>query len=256
MEQPTAAQVLASSSPSPSELVDVYMHEPHLRGAVLAHPALSTRLRDWLLEQTNSGAIPSGDTATPPASEPVGPAQSSAPAEELVTVAATNSPVPPPPEPVPATPAAPQPVPPPPSGRPLAAADVASTPSSAPATRSGPPTGTPSAGIGSRPAGAAMTDLITEIIKDDFSKPMTPRLLPIASRTLWIFNAIAAVTLFLALVISGFKLLNISPILGLMLIVSGFVAGPLEWGVYLFLNRLALELYMNAHILAQERRAR
>ncbi|WP_143226325.1 variant leucine-rich repeat-containing protein [Actinomyces provencensis] len=259
MDQAEAAQVLATPSPSAAQLAEVYMRFPQFREAVLTHPGLSTNLREWLLEQTRAGSIPPGpdaadisplangrdhEAAAAPLTAPgVGKEASPAiatdfPARTGDLPGATKVP----------TPAgSPDTVPlPPEASTPTGPSPVASWPESVPLPHS--PAQPRAASTSS-----VTTDLVREIVRDDFSVPMTPRLLPLASRALWLFNGLAALALFLFPVIAGFKLLNISPGLGLMLMFFGIVAGPLEWVIYLFLNRLAFELYMNVHQLANPR---
>lgn len=284
MDQPQAAHLLAGPSPSAGELAEIYMHHPSLRESVLAHPALSPQLRDWLVEQTSTGAIPAGP---PEAAGPAGPGESGesaglgAPAGHADPVPAPTPglgqglgamssmpPVPPPPAtpgdaeavsaPDPTPVHAPAPAPTLPDQRAAGASGPTSWQAGAALPTSPTPT-LPDSFPAPRPSNTSgpvspTTGLLQEIVRDDFSTPMTDRLLPLASRILWIFNAIAAASILLFLVITGFKMLNYAPGLGLLLMAIGIIAGPLEWVVYLYLNRLAFELYLNVHLLAQARR--
>lgn len=238
MDQAEAAQTLATPSPSAAQLAEVYMRFPQFRESVLAHPGLSAKLREWLLEQTRTGSIPPGPDATDNARlangqvpEPASTPPTAPDAGEGSSPAITTG--------FPA-----------PTGD-LPGAKRVPTPA-------GSPDAVPLPHSPAQPraasASSVTTDLVREIVRDDFSVPMTPRLLPLASRALWLFNGLVALGLFLFPVIAGFNLLNLSPWLGLLLILFGILAGPLEWILYLFLNRLAFELYMNAHKLANDHR--
>ena len=232
MELRAAQQLLSSASPSQSELAEIYMTVPSLREAVLSHPATSPELRAWLIEQTRAGAIP--------------PAPAPAVAGEASTTG-NWAPVPPPPATAPtATTSGPTP----------GHSQTGSVPQSGGQPYS--PTSAPSPvhqgasvqGAGSRTS--TLTELVKEIVKDDFTRPMTPRLIPLASRTLWVFNGVVTGAAFLALLISGFKILEYSPLLGLLLILVAIVIGPFEWIVYLIINRLAFELYSNVDVITHK----
>lgn len=262
MDQAEAAQTLATPSPSAAQLAEVYMRFPQFRESVLAHPGLSAKLREWLLEQTRTGSIPPGPDATDnarlangqvpePASTPPTAPDAGEGSSPAIT---TGFPAPtgdlPGAKRVPTPAGSPDEVPlPPEASTPTGPSPAASWPESVPLPHG--PTEPRTASTS-----PVTTDLVQEIVRDDFSVPMTPRLLPLASRALWLFNGLIALALLLFPVIAGFKLLDISPGLGLMLMFFGLVAGPLEWVIYLFLNRLAFELYMNVHLLAHEARAR
>ncbi len=230
MELNAAIRLISTSNPSQSELADIYMTVPSLRDRVLSHPGTSQELRTWLIEQTRAGLIP----PAPASGVPVPPQGGQSSAAQMA------SPVPPPPVAPAASPQAHIPTP------------------SAPATGQQNFGATPSPGLAQQTSSIPtagshtgdVTGMVREIIKDDFSTPMTPRLVPIASRALWVFNAIITGAVFIVLVVLGVKMLDFNPLMGLLLVVIAVVSGPVEWVVYLVINRLAFELYVNAHLLA------